>query len=112
MAHGDLSSSTISYLRFPLTTGVVFIHFSLADGLTINKVQYGMENPEWYLHIVNFFSEVLARICVPLFYIISGYLFFNRREFSGSMYRQKLKSRFRTLLMVKVWWPHCKKLLD
>ena len=104
MTHGDLSSSTISYLRFPLTAGVVFIHFSLTDGLTINKVKYGMDNPDWYFYVVNFFSEVLARICVPLFFIISGYLFFNRREFNGSVYRQKLKSRFKTLFVPFILW--------
>lgn len=104
MVRDGLLSNTISYLRFPLTVGVVLIHFSLADGLIINKVQYGMDNPDWYFYIVRLFSEVLARICVPLFFVISGFLFFNRKEFNSSIYKQKLKTRFTTLFVPFILW--------
>lgn len=105
MTNDELLSKTISYLRFPLTVGVVFIHFSLAGGLVIRGVAHGLGNPEWFFFIVNFISEVLARIGVPLFFIISGFLFFYQKDFENSdVYKQKLKTRARTLLIPFLLW--------
>ena len=84
--------------------GVVFIHFNLAKGLTIRGITHGLENPEWFFFIVNFISDVLARTGVPLFFIISGFLFFYRKDFDGNVYKQKLKSRARTLLIPFLLW--------
>lgn len=105
MNSNELTSRVISYLRFPLTVAVVFIHFSLTDGLMVHGVKHGLGNPDWFFHIVNFCSEVLARIAVPLFYMISGYLFFYRTEsFNSFLYVQKLKKRARTLLVPFILW--------
>ncbi|MDE6688612.1 MAG: acyltransferase [Prevotella sp.] len=104
MTNDELLSKNISYLRFPLTVGVVFIHFSLANGLDVHGVRRGLENPEWYFFIVNFISVVLARIGVPLFFIISGFLFFYHKEFSKDTYKQNLKTRVRTLLIPFLLW--------
>lgn len=105
MTNDELLSKTISYLRFPLTVGVVFIHFNLARGLEIHGVKYGLDNPEWYFFIANLISEVFSRIGVPLFFIISGFLFFYQKDFKDSdVYKQKLKTRIRTLLIPFVLW--------
>ena len=104
MTNDELLSKTISYLRFPLTVGVVFIHFSLHEGLQIRGVKHGLENPDWFFFIVNLISQVLARIGVPLFFIISGFLFFYRKDFSAEVYKQKLKSRAMTLLVPFILW--------
>lgn len=104
MTNDELLSKTISYLRFPLTVGVVFIHFNLAKGLKIHGIPHGLDNPEWYFFIVNFFSDVLPQIGVPLFFIISGFLFFYRKEYDKDVYKQNLKTRARTLLIPFVLW--------
>ncbi len=104
MSNDELLSKTISYLRFPLTVGVVFIHFNLSVGLTIHGVKHGLDNPEWYFFIVNFISEVLARIGVPLFFVISGFLFFYGKDFSSEVYKGKLQSRFRSLFIPFILW--------
>lgn len=44
----NLTSKSISILRFPLTIGVVFIHFSLSKGLNIHGTFYGINNPDWF----------------------------------------------------------------
>ena len=38
----ELQSKTISYLRFPLTLGVIFIHFNLTNGISLGggKIWY------------------------------------------------------------------------
>lgn len=97
-------SNTISNLRFPLTLGVVFIHFSMADGFNYHGVVYGLENPSFFFFVVNLFSEVLSRVCVPLFFFISGFLFFYNVNFSKEIYYKKLKSRARTLLLPFLLW--------
>lgn len=99
-----LQSQVITRLRFPLTVGVVFIHFSLVGGLCINNTCHGLDNPSCYFFIINLISEVFARICVPLFFVISGFLFFNRKEFNYSIYKQKLKTRFKTLFIPFIAW--------
>lgn len=104
MTNDELLSKTISYLRFPLTIGVVFIHFNMTKGLNINGVKYGLGNPDWYFYILNFIGEVLARLSVPLFFVISGFLFFYRNDFNGKVYLKKLKSRFTTLLIPFILW--------
>ena len=96
MTNDELLSKTISYLRFPLTVGVVFIHFTPSDGLTFRA--------KWFFFIVNIISQVWATIGVPLFFIISGFLFFYRKDFDCSIYKQKLKSRARTLLIPFLLW--------
>lgn len=104
MTHDVLLSKTISYLRFPLTVGVVFIHFDLSQGLDIAGATHGLNNPNWYYFIINLISGTLATIGVPLFFLISGFLFFYRRDFDETVYKQKLKSRFMTLFIPYVLW--------
>ena len=101
----ELLYQTISYLRFPLTLGVVFIHFDLIEHIfTYHGVQYGLDHPDWYIWVINFFSEVLPQIGVPLFFIISGFLFFHHVDFDGNVYQQKLRKRIKTLLIPYLLW--------
>ena len=104
MTNEELLSRTISYLRFPLTVGVVFIHFSLGDGLAVNGQIYGLENPDWYFFIVNLISQTFARVSVPLFFVVSGFLFFYRIDFNSGVYLHKLRSRVKTLLIPYILW--------
>lgn len=104
MTNEELLSKTISYLRFPLTVGVVFIHFDLSQGLDIGGMTHGLNNPEWYFFIINLISGTLASIGVPLFFIISGFLFFYHNDFNRDIYKQKLLSRSKTLLVPYILW--------
>lgn len=100
----DLTSRTINSLRFPLTVGIVFIHFNLAQiGLIVHGVEYKIDSA-WYNVVVNLFSDVLPRIGVPLFFFISGFLFFNKTSLNVNSYVDKLKKRIGTLLLPFVLW--------
>ena len=103
MTNDELLSRTISWLRFPLIVGVVFIHNNIST-IRFQGVEYEFDNPDWYYAVINFFSEVLPRIAVPLFFFISGFLFFYRVSFDRPTYRRKLKSRIRTLLIPYLIW--------
>ena len=105
MTNDELLSKTISWLRFPLIVGVVFIHTNLTKkGVIIQGVAHEIQDATYYYALTNFFSEVLARIAVPLFFIISGFLFFYHTDFDAQTYKRKLKSRARTLLIPYLIW--------
>lgn len=57
-----------------------------------------------YKLIADLFSQVLARTAVPLFFLISGYLFFYKSSFSWPMYGSKLRKRAQTLLLPYLFW--------
>lgn len=92
------------FLRFPLIVAVVFIHTNLA-GVMIGGTLLVEEGQflvyDVFRHIV---TGELARIAVPLFFFISGFLFFYRSEFSLAVYGMKLKKRIRTLLIPYLFW--------
>lgn len=97
-------SKTISYLRFPLTVGVVFIHFNLSKGLQLPDTVYGLNSPDWFYYLMQLFSNVIPRIAVPLFFFISGFLFFYNMDFNRNTYKRKLYTRTSTLLIPYFLW--------
>lgn len=105
MAINSTQSKAITQLRFPLIVGVVLIHSHFSE-IVINgtNIINGLNTP-LYENISFFFSDILARASVPLFYIISGFLFFhNVQLFTKSVYYKKLKSRSRSLLIPYILW--------
>lgn len=103
MMNDSLLSRTISYLRFPLIVGVVFIHSNmLVVNIQGNLVRYD----QWPVvkFVMTLFSSVFADISVPLFFFISGFLFFYNTEFSKAAYINKIKKRFKTLLVPYLIW--------
>ena len=97
MKKEKLQSQVISFLRFPLCVAVVLIHIRC-------------DTKECFVHpiydSVNYlFAQILTRVAVPLFFMFSGFLFFNRSdEFTLLTYREKLMKRIRTLLIPYIFW--------
>lgn len=91
------SSSRLTLLRFPLIVGVVFVHaYGVPGG--VGPSSWGVE---WVRNLV---SQGLAAIAVPLFFMISGYLFFWGFTWSRAHYFSKLRSRVKTLLVPYLFW--------
>ena len=105
MTNEELQSKTIGFLRFPLIVGVVLIH-SYFNEVVINGVDLMADGHfPIYTQVSYLFSEILSRIAVPLFFFISGFLFFYKvSAFTKSVYFQKLKKRVRTILVPYVLW--------
>ena len=103
MTNEDLLSRTISVLRFPLIVGVVFIHSRMKE-ITIQGDTIRFDSWTWLAHTMDFFSTVLPAICVPLFFFISGFLFFYKCDFSKDVYKQKVKRRGNSLLVPYLIW--------
>lgn len=91
-------SQVISWLRFPLIVLVVLVHcnFSTIDG--------GWGNLSLASNVTQYVSNVIAKICNPFFFFISGLLFFRSEHFNAPLYVNKLKRRFRSLFIPYMIW--------
>lgn len=95
-----LLSDTISFLRFPLIIAVVFIHTYITDQPNINgKIFVPHGTFPLFDIIEQFIRKGIAELAVPLFFLISGFLFFYLSEFNIITYKNKLKRRIRSLLI-------------
>lgn len=97
-------SLSISALRFPLIAAIVLIHTDMHN-IIIGGVNYcppgKYENFEIIHHLL---TNEFARTAVPLFFLISGILFFRTPDFNCSIYLSKLKSRIRSLFIPYIFW--------
>jgi len=102
LSNKDETSSRIDALRFPLILGVAFIHGASVLHTSQGSVDVMRTNIAWVDFIVNI-SQYIADVSTPLFFAISGYLFFwggwSREKYAG-----KLKRRFHTLLIPYLFW--------
>lgn len=103
MVNNDLLSKTINSLRFPLIVGVVFIHNNMSI-VNVQGMDVSYERTLWLNYIMIFLSDVLSTISVPLFFFFAGFLFFYKVDFTGEIYKKKLKNRCRTLLIPYLIW--------
>lgn len=89
----------ISNSRFPLCVLIIFMH---CDPLQFTS---GGESFLAYQTFQLFSLEFVFRLCVPLFFIISGYLFFlNIDDFSFATYKNKIHHRIFSLLIPYLAW--------
>ena len=101
----EILSQTIAFLRFPLIVGVVLIH-SKVNNVVIKGVQLIPPDGHWFYDNISYlFSDIFAAVAVPLFFFISGFLFFYKTTaFTKSVYAKKLKRRVHTLLIPYIFW--------
>lgn len=100
----ELLTKTISFLRFPLIIAVLFIHTNLCN-VTVSGTHF-VGGGEFPIHDVvrHIISKELGGIAVPLFFLISGFLFFYNSDFSVPIYKKKIKKRFYTLFIPYIFW--------
>lgn len=100
-----LQSDVITFLRFPLAVGVIMIHTSFSDVVINGQSLAESMSLKVYDFVYEFLNTAFMQMAVPLFFFISGYLFFCKTTNFGLMeYGQKMKKRARTLLLPYVFW--------
>ncbi len=87
----------LDLLRMPLIVLVVYIHSYAAIDLT-------HDNPDTTEFVAYVLSEQMARIAVPLFFLLSGYLFFRDGAVDFDRFTDKITSRIHTLLIPFLFW--------
>ncbi len=90
-------SKVIAFLRFPLIVGIVLIHANLTGKQAEQATIYPL--------VSHLFSEIIGSAMVPLFFFISGFLFFYKvSRFTSGVYAQKLRRRLKSLLIPYLFW--------
>ena len=90
----DLQSKVIAFLRFPLIVLVLFAHCNFT---TISEAWASLP---FASQVIDIFSRRVASNAVPIFFFISGYLFFKTGLFSIDIWLKKLTRRFQSLFVV------------
>lgn len=99
---GISQHDVIRQLRFPMIVLVTFAHSygGVMEG-------FSLLTSEWntYEFLKLLVSQTLVKIAVPVFFIISGYLFFsNIEELTPKVYKAKMLRRMKTLLIPYLIW--------
>ena len=90
----QIQYKTIEFLRFFCAAFVVLRHASIYIGNSLGGVI-----------AKSVFANGITEICVPTFFIISGFLFFkNLNNWDWSVYKKKVFSRTKTLLLPYIVW--------
>lgn len=102
----DLRSQALDLLRFPLAVVIVIIHtFSCrGTGLIFSNNEIDFHNIVFFEEIQCFIDGFLRGQSVPIYFFISGFVFFLSVEWSKEKYIQKLKNRVKTLLIPYLIW--------
>lgn len=100
------TSLRLNLIRFPLIVGVIFIHtYSTTVGFNNGASTIGLADQSFFsLFIRNLISEEVSRVAVPIFFLMSSYLFFNRFDGSKISYFKKIHARLHTLLIPFLFW--------
>lgn len=104
MRREDLSLQALDWLRFPLAVIIVCDHTFNVLNFTIKGNPISTENVPAILELNHLFSAFFRLQCVPIFFFISGFLFFWGVRFTREVYLQKLKKRVKGLLVPYVLW--------
>lgn len=98
-----MNSQTISLVRFPLAFAVVFIHCQGEVMRVTNWSEATVMDAYYTFKLI--ISSGIAQVAVPMFFFISGFLFFNKVEqLDWETYRTKLTKRVRSLLVPFILW--------
>ena len=112
MNHDELKYKVFDWLRFPLIVFVVYIH-SFGKPIDFYAIDFSnLTSIDCYNLFRISISHVLTHIAVPMFFFISGFLFFNKlQEWNRTVYFGKLRKRIKTLLVPFIIWNTIKILL-
>lgn len=88
----------IDIAKLFLLLGVVSIHCNVLISEPVISPSVGSD-------VILFLTSALTKICVPAFFILSGFLFFqNQNKFCLQIYKDKLHRRFYTLFIPYILW--------
>lgn len=88
------TSQILNILKCILCIGVVIIHSKVSS----NSI---CDYPRFEVFQYVFARLIVGRLCVPFFFVISGYFFFTRLEdkLTFSYFERKIKTRLRSILL-------------
>ncbi len=100
----DIRSQSLDLLRFPLAILVLTVHVISPNGLIVQGSNVSVSSFPAIEFMMNFINAFLRAQSVPIYYFISGYVFFLSANFSSDIYKNKLKNRVHSLLIPYLVW--------
>lgn len=94
-------SISINNIKVVLTILVVYIHFP--GPFTWDKYNLGIKSIYSALDFCSISIDILTKVAVPAFFVMSGFLFF-KDEFSFETYKAKIHRRISSLLVPYMLW--------
>lgn len=100
-----LRSDSLNLLRFPLAVVVLTIHtFNSAGTFTMQGQEYDFSTLPLFMGVTRLINGFLRGQSVPVYFFISGYVFFLGITWTKEVYKKKLQNRTKTLLIPFVIW--------
>lgn len=93
--------SSFDLLRFPLTIIILVVHVFSVTGI---PTPYGVSHTQLFPVIQEFINAFVRGHSVPIFFFISGYVFFLGCDLTCLSYWKKLKTRFYSLFLPYTIW--------
>lgn len=95
-------SNKIKIVSFVAIIMVVFLHAYNIDIKQGGIVLHFEKGGNWWVQ--NYISNGLTRIAVPIFFLISGFLFFLSKDKAQVNFSEKIRKRFKTLVVPYFFW--------
>lgn len=92
-------SEALNITRFVMSIFIVFFHAYTS----VQMYDYWKDLPV-YRGVVRFFALQIGEMGVPVFFLISGYLFFCKYQQTWMCYKSKLQKRFYSLFIPYIFW--------
>ena len=110
----DIRSRALDLLRFPLAIVIVIVHIFMNDGITIQGNEYTWSEDSVVGIVINLVKSFLSVQSVPIYYFISGYVFYLGFKLTKESYFKKLRNRSKSLFTpyilwntLAIIWMHC-----
>lgn len=98
----DIRSRALDLLRFPLAIVIVLVHVFVGNG---NKMgSFAWTDDSIVGIIINLITAFLCKQSVPIYFFISGFVFFLGFNLSMESYAKKMKNRFKSLFIPYILW--------
>ena len=99
-----LRQDCLDLLRFPLAVLVVIVHTFSFEDVVVSGFHYKISDCNLFCDANLFVDAFIRGISVPIYFFISGYVFFVGAKFCFGVYRQKIKNRIKTLFVPYIIW--------
>lgn len=100
----DIRSQSLDLLRFPLAVAVLAVHVVSPQTFYVKGELLDIASMPAVEFMEIFISAFIKLQSVPIYYFISGYVFFYNVNFTPNVYKKKLKNRFRSLFIPYMIW--------
>lgn len=103
MNNESLRSDALNLLRFPLAIVIVVVH-CFPDNILMHGDVVDFNTFPLIRFVNTFINGFFRQQSVPIYYFISGYVFYINAEFTLKFYKRKFLNRVRSLFVPYVFW--------